>query len=389
MAHLRYYRCRWQGLRHYDYTRMKVILSTLALLVLITAFCDGKTRPAPRNLRQAVRLLDKDCPDSLKDIIRTTEDRGIEKLSYPWGGNYKTISNWISDEPEHSRLVQYLKAKGVEQHQTAVILIAFKRFLLGNKFDETGILQPFQALEAKWASEDSCKYEIDSLRGVYIPRDIEDCFAQINSFWADSTKLKMSNLTEHEFSGRLHHGFGTWMRNNWRLWGGSRLSKYFNDRGIYHPDDMSGIILTSYHRTINGKEIRFNEQVKYYQEYWEKSKIDQEQRMQNEFSKFKLGDTVLYKYKFGFVNRKQEEKYDDDLCIAKGIVIALDSDKFFIKIRLIESCSRTGIVYYDNKDYQIWNSVSRKWEKPKHREIRRMKREQENWFKYDCWEPIP
>jgi hypothetical protein len=75
------------------------------------------------------------------------------------------------------------------------------------------------------------EYTIDTLRGVYIPRDLQDCFNQIDSFWNDSTKLKVKQWTEDEFSARVHFGFGMWMRNNWQLWGGSRLSKYFNDLG--------------------------------------------------------------------------------------------------------------------------------------------------------------
>jgi hypothetical protein len=58
------------------------------------------------------------------------------------------------------------------------------------------------------------------------------------------------------------------MRNNWGLWRGSRLSKYFNSLGIFHPDDMSGIILTGYCRQLNGLDIRLSDQIKQYQKYW-------------------------------------------------------------------------------------------------------------------------
>ena len=108
----------------------------------------------------------------------------------------------------------------------------------------------------------------DTIDGVYIPKNIEDCFEQIDSFWDDSTKTQVKNWSEDEFSANAHFGIGMWMRNNWRLWGGSRLSKYFNDLGIYHPDDMSGIILDSYHRYLTGREINLDEQIGYYRAYW-------------------------------------------------------------------------------------------------------------------------
>jgi hypothetical protein len=41
-----------------------------------------------------------------------------------------------------------------------------------------------------------------------------------------------------------HHGLGTWLRNYWGLWAGSRLAQKFNRAGIRHPDDMSHIILS-------------------------------------------------------------------------------------------------------------------------------------------------
>jgi hypothetical protein len=365
---------------------LKNVLNIFTLLFLTITYCFGQTKAVPKNLRQAVMFLDKDCPDSLKQIIKTTEDKNLKNLSYPWDGNYETIFNWTSDENENSKIVLYLNSKGISAHQTEVILIAFKQFLLGKQFDENSIYKPYQEIETKWASEDKVRFSTDSLRGVYIPKDIEDCIAQINSFWTESTKLKMKNLTENEFSAKLHLSFGMWMRNNWQLWGGSRLSKYFNDKGVYHPDDMSGIILDSYHRNLNGQEIKLDEQVKYYQEYWEKSNLAEEERKQKEFSEYKIGDTLLYKYELGYVSKRQEEKYDDDLCIPRGIVKELNNDKFFIKVKLIESCDRKGIIYYDNKDYKILNEKTKIWENPKKRIIKRMKVKQENWFNYEDWE---
>jgi hypothetical protein len=112
----------------------------------------------------------------------------------------------------------------------------------------------------------------DSIEGIYIPIDLNDCFKQMDIFWADSIKTQIREMTEDEFTAKAHFGIGMWLRNNWRLWGDSRLSKYFNDLGIFHPDDMSGIILTSYHRYLLGQDIKLGEQVNYYKEYWKKNK---------------------------------------------------------------------------------------------------------------------
>jgi len=110
----------------------------------------------------------------------------------------------------------------------------------------------------------------DSIDGVYIPANLDDCIRHIDAMWSDSVKNEVMKMTEEEFISRAHFGFGLWMRNNWGLWAGSRLAVYFNGIGIFHPDDMSAIILTSYYRKLKGENIRLDEQVKYYQNYWKK-----------------------------------------------------------------------------------------------------------------------
>lgn len=115
------------------------------------------------------------------------------------------------------------------------------------------------------------KYITDSINGIYIPKDLTDCFNQIDGFWNDSIKTQVKSWTEEEFCANAHFGFGMWMRNNWGLWGGSRLQAYFNDKGIYHPDDMSGIILTSYYRYLKGDKIELKKQIRFYKTYWERS----------------------------------------------------------------------------------------------------------------------
>ena len=179
-----------------------------------------------------------------------------------------------------------------------------------------------------------------------------------------------------------------WMRNNWRLWGGSRLSKYFNELEINHPDDMSGIILVSYHRHINNKDIKLQEQIKYYQDYWEKTKKAELSRKQEEFSKFKIGDTLEFNYNRGYISKEQENKYDDDTCVAKGIVTERNEKDFLIKIKIINTCDKKGIVYYDNENEKIYNSENKRWSSPPKRIVKTAKKKQELWFRYNDWDTL-
>nr|WP_291099728.1 DUF6794 domain-containing protein [Empedobacter sp. UBA7611] len=51
-------------------------------------------------------------------------------------------------------------------------------------------------------------------------------------------------------------GLGMWIRNNWGINGGSRLSKYFNDRNIgkqmFGNDAISGLIISQYILWLKG-----------------------------------------------------------------------------------------------------------------------------------------
>ena len=111
----------------------------------------------------------------------------------------------------------------------------------------------------------------DSKKENYKPVSLEEAVEQLKFIHHDSTKNKILIMTEDEFLGNAHFGLGMWMRNNWGLWKGKELAKYFNSIGIYHPDDMSGIILTSYYRELHEQEWKVDEQVKHYQDYWKKS----------------------------------------------------------------------------------------------------------------------
>jgi hypothetical protein len=58
---------------------------------------------------------------------------------------------------------------------------------------------------------------------------------------------------------QYHLGLGMWMRNNWGLWGGSRLYKYFHDKGVTDPEDMSSIVLFYYYDWLTDKKGSWRE----------------------------------------------------------------------------------------------------------------------------------
>lgn len=110
------------------------------------------------------------------------------------------------------------------------------------------------------------------LEGIYIPKNLTECFKEIDRFLNQSEKDKIKSKTEDEFRAEAHFVLGLWMRNNWALWKGSRLYCFFKSKGIFHPDDMSGIILTSYYRKLNNTDIKLDLQIEKYRKYWAEKK---------------------------------------------------------------------------------------------------------------------
>lgn len=69
-------------------------------------------------------------------------------------------------------------------------------------------------------------------------------------------------------ASRAHFSLGRFLRNYWGLWSGSKLQEWFHEKGIRHADDMSGIILESAKRELNGDDWELDKQIQYYREYW-------------------------------------------------------------------------------------------------------------------------
>jgi hypothetical protein len=105
----------------------------------------------------------------------------------------------------------------------------------------------------------------------YKPKNLDEAVLQLEKIHDDTTEKHIIAMTEKQFIAHSHFGIGMSIRNNWGLWKGGELSKYFNSIGIYHPDDMSGIILTSYFRHLKGQDRELEKQVKHYQDYWKAS----------------------------------------------------------------------------------------------------------------------
>lgn len=103
------------------------------------------------------------------------------------------------------------------------------------------------------------------------PTKLSECFESLNEMLKNSPDIDwFMSADENEVLIESHHGLGAWIRNNWELKEEGELFKYFSNLGLRHPDDMSSVIMLSYHRHIRGKDIGLDEQIKESIDFWRK-----------------------------------------------------------------------------------------------------------------------
>ena len=101
------------------------------------------------------------------------------------------------------------------------------------------------------------------------PTTLTEAIEALDCLFSTAIKNYAREWSEEKWIAKTHHSIGRQIRNDWKLWVGSKLSKWFNEIGIDHPDDMSGIILTTYYRKIHDLPRKLGEQIQHYIEYWQ------------------------------------------------------------------------------------------------------------------------
>lgn len=103
------------------------------------------------------------------------------------------------------------------------------------------------------------------------PKNLEECFVELERILSGDELEEFKNANEDEIV-KYNQSIGKLMQDKWGAWPGSHLRRYFIEMGIFHPDDMTNIILTSFHRRLNNKDINLEQQIGYYRQYWQMDK---------------------------------------------------------------------------------------------------------------------
>ena len=241
-----------------------IIIILLSLHSLLSSAYEKELNdyPIPRNINGCFRILDKTIEPEDKELVKALHEDSIcnhEEFTYPHMDFYH---HWIQTDERPSRLVKYFERKGFYNYDEIyeTILVSYHRYLNNQEIDLEKQNERFterrkirKEEQDKRAREYQLRIEMDSINGVYIPKDIEDCCVQLDKILSDKDKEYIKGLPKKDDTIDLHFSLGMWIRNNWGLWGGSRLQIYFLKKRINHPDDMSGKILEAYYDWLNKK----------------------------------------------------------------------------------------------------------------------------------------
>jgi hypothetical protein len=175
-------------------------------------------------------------------------------------------------------------------------------------------------------------------------------------------------MSNDEIIGEYHFGTGLWIRNNWGLWQESRLWMYFYNKGISHPDDISSLILKSYHRKITNNPLLLHEEISEIREAMEENKqINQKEKDRAIFisQQVEKGDSIKFQipidsesnttffYGYPALVFADQSELRDSMIIIQGLVMektTTETDSISnYRIKILQ-LSRQGIDLFGNKN---------------------------------------
>jgi hypothetical protein len=217
--------------------------------------------PIPNTLEKCFILLDKTMNDKEINLIKTLQE---DSIYYNSEFRYGTDFFHAWKLYDGSQLTKYFNKLGLfgshEIYET--ILISYHRYLNKDSIQLDQQIKKYQAKQNKEQEEYLTQIQKDTLNGVYIPKDLKDCFLQLDKMLSEKTKQEIKNLKDRSETISYHLGLGMQLRNSWGLWGGSRLQKYFLDKKVNHPDSMSSLILEFYYDWLNNNNIAWTKWMK-------------------------------------------------------------------------------------------------------------------------------
>ncbi len=85
---------------------------------------------------------------------------------------------------------------------------------------------------------------------VHPPKTIAECHIRLDSMLSKEQKSFVKSQKTNDLL-KFHFSLGMWIRNEWKLWSDNELSRFYKQKGIDSIDELSFLIIASYHRKLN------------------------------------------------------------------------------------------------------------------------------------------
>lgn len=140
-------------------------------------------------------------------------------------------------------------------------LLALLTLLLSATLPVSAQLAKPAETESEFEQNYQWRIKQERLDGIYIPKDLVNAFEELNRLIEPSAKATFMSATEDEAVHKLFFSLGRWISQKWGFYEGSRLSHYFKTLGVTYPEDMSQLVIVSYHRYLHKKPLEIKDQI--------------------------------------------------------------------------------------------------------------------------------
>lgn len=103
------------------------------------------------------------------------------------------------------------------------------------------------------------------------PTTLEEAVKTLVKTTSKKEKEDIKATPHDDVMGQLHHGFGTFVRNEWKLWDDQTplVQSVYAKYGVKFGDDVSGLILNAYIAKLQGTEFDLEAEAARYRDHWE------------------------------------------------------------------------------------------------------------------------
>ncbi|MCA9818789.1 MAG: hypothetical protein H6677_16310 [Candidatus Obscuribacterales bacterium] len=197
------------------------------------------------NLEECYSVILSDLFSDCREDIRAIDAARVILLKYD-------LFNYL-DLNGDGQLTQYFNDHSISDPDEMAEIIAYGLWLHLNseKCELEDVYKFRQSMEGK--TQD-------------YPKSLNDCFQFLSINLSDEEVEQFKQTNEKDINFFFHFGLGSYIRSNFGLFCGTApLTKFFIEKELFHPDDMSTIILYGFWLYLNSKPCDYESASQFYE----------------------------------------------------------------------------------------------------------------------------